>query len=65
MDNPQILLLNFEKLVQKSLYEMLCRAGHKVDIANSLDEFFALIDEKLFQIVLSAMTILNQKQLQN
>ncbi len=53
MNDSQILLLNFEKLVQKSLYEMLCRAGHKVDIANSLDEFFALIDEKLFHIVLT------------
>lgn len=53
MNDSQILLLNFEKLVQKSLYEMLCRSGYKVDIADSLDEAFALMNDNLFCIVLT------------
>lgn len=48
----QVLLVNFNKLVQKSLYEMLCRSGHKVEIANSVNEVFALLDENLHHIIL-------------
>jgi len=52
MNNCQILLLNFNKLVQKSLYEMLCRAGYKVEVVNSVDETLALLDENMHHIVL-------------
>ena len=52
MDNHQILLVSFDTLVQKSLYEMLCRAGHKVDIANSTEEAFLLLEKNSFPIIL-------------
>ena len=53
MNRPHILLANFDKLVQKSLYEMLCRADYKVEIANSIDEALLLLNEYPFQIVLA------------
>ncbi|MBL7068989.1 MAG: sigma-54-dependent Fis family transcriptional regulator [Candidatus Omnitrophica bacterium] len=53
MDGSQILLVNFELLVQKSLYEILCRAGYKVDIASETEEALECISEKPYQIVLT------------
>jgi DNA-binding NtrC family response regulator len=53
MNKSQILLVKFDKLVQKSLYEMLCRCGHNVDIAGTLDEAFALLNENLFHVILT------------
>ena len=52
MNACQILLLNFNKLVQKSLYEMLCRSGYKVEAVNSVDEALTLLDENMHHVVL-------------
>lgn len=52
INRSRILLVNEDRLTQKSLYELLCRHGHKVDIANSTEEAVALLNEKSFHIVL-------------
>ena len=52
MNACQILLLNFNKLVQKSLYEMLCRSGYKVEAVDSVDEALTLLDENMHHVVL-------------
>jgi len=52
MNDCQVLLLNFNKLVQRSLYEMLCRSGYKVEVVNSVDETLTLLDENTHHIVL-------------
>ncbi|OGW76155.1 MAG: hypothetical protein A2Z72_02280 [Omnitrophica bacterium RBG_13_46_9] len=53
MNSSQILLANFDSLVQKSLYEMLCRSGHKVGVANSREEAISLLDKKPYRVVLT------------
>jgi DNA-binding NtrC family response regulator len=53
MSNSPILLVNFDSLVQKSLYEMLCRSGYKVDIAGCVDDALTLLDEHLFHAILA------------
>ena len=63
MDSANILLANFDKLVEKSLYEMLCRSGHKVDVSGSHEETLAFLEEKTFQIVLTDLSGKNQFEL--
>ena len=48
----QILLINNDRLVQKSLYEMLSRHDYKVDIAPSTDVALERLGKKNFDIVL-------------
>ncbi|MFH1594737.1 MAG: sigma-54 dependent transcriptional regulator [Candidatus Omnitrophota bacterium] len=52
MNNSQILLVKFDSLVQKSLYEMLCRSNYKVNLADSVDDALVLLDSNLFHVVL-------------
>ncbi len=49
----RILLINDDELIQRSLYELLCRFGHKVDIVSSIDDAFTHLDEKFFHIILA------------
>jgi len=51
MHKAQILLVENDRLTQKSLYEMLCRAGYTVDIASSTEEASRYLDENLCQVV--------------
>ncbi len=53
MHKAQILLVDDDRLTQKSLYEMLCRSGYTVDIAGSPEEAGAYLDGNLCQIVLA------------
>ena len=53
MDKSKILLVNFDKLVQKSLYELLCRYGYAVDSVNSTEEALSLLSETSFHVVLA------------
>jgi len=53
MDNSQVLLVNFDALVEKSLYELLCRHGHKVNIAGSMDEVVNYLDTDIAHVILT------------
>ena len=53
MSKARILVLNEDRLAQKSLYEMLCRYGYSVEIANTKEESLTLLDANSFQIVLA------------
>jgi len=49
----RILLINKDPLVQKSLYELLSRSGHKVDLVNSLAEAIPTLYENTYPIILA------------
>lgn len=53
MNNHRILILNNDKLSQKSLYELLCRADYDVDIADSVEAAITHLNENTYQIVLA------------
>ena len=53
MNKYRILILNKDRLSQKSLYEMLCRAGYSVDIADSVNSGLAYLAENTYHIVLA------------
>ena len=53
MHNSRILLINFDNLVQKSLYELLCRSGYRVDLANTTEEALTYLEEKQPKIILT------------
>jgi len=53
MDKKRILLANSDRLTQKSLYEMLCRNGYKVDIAGSVKEALSSLEENSYKVILT------------
>ncbi|MFA6320577.1 MAG: sigma-54 dependent transcriptional regulator [Candidatus Omnitrophota bacterium] len=53
MTKYRILVLNSDKLLQKSLYELLSRSGYTVDITDSIDESIACLEEKSYHLVLT------------
>ena len=53
MNKYRILILNNDRLSQKSLYEMLCRAGYGVDIADSVNSGLTHLTENTYHIVLA------------
>jgi len=53
MANPRILLVNFDSLVEKSLYELLCRSQCKVECVPSINDALSLLDEKSFHVILT------------
>jgi len=53
MNSIDILLAHFDRLAEKSLYEMLCRSGHKVRISSSHDETLSCISEKAYPVILA------------
>jgi DNA-binding NtrC family response regulator len=55
MNRERILLVDSDRLTQKSLYEMLCRNGYKVDIANSTEESLQYLERRLYRIILSGI----------
>ncbi|MFH1753914.1 MAG: sigma-54 dependent transcriptional regulator [Candidatus Omnitrophota bacterium] len=48
-----ILLIGNDRLAQKSLYEMLSRNEHKVEIAPSIESALTKLDKKVFQAILA------------
>lgn len=56
LNKARVLLLNSDKLAQKSLYEMLCRSGYNVDIAESVKEAVARLEEAMCHIVLADLS---------
>jgi DNA-binding NtrC family response regulator len=55
MNKARILLVDNDRLTQKSLYEMLCRNGYKVEIANSTEESLRYLETGLYRIILSGI----------
>lgn len=53
MDKRRILIADSDELARKSLYELLCRHEYKVDIAGSLKEALAYLDEKPYRAILT------------
>ena len=53
MNRIPILLIHEDRLTQKSLYELLCRSGYKVKIANSVHESLPYLDIDPCPIVLT------------
>ena len=52
-DRARVLLINDDRLIQKSLYELLARCGYRVDVADSVEDIFDSLDEKTFHIILT------------
>ncbi|HPM42660.1 MAG TPA: response regulator, partial [Candidatus Omnitrophota bacterium] len=63
MIKNRILVVDDDQLVQKSLYEMLCRAGYGVDIADSINKALEHLNENSYQVVLLDSNISDTKQL--
>ncbi len=53
MIRHRILILNSDRLSQKSLYELLSRSGYKVDIAESIKQSIACLDENIYHLILA------------
>ena len=55
MHKIPLLIVEQDQLTQKSLYELLCRSGYHVEIANSLQESLTHLNQNLYQIVLTGI----------
>ncbi len=55
MSKARILLVSEDKLAQKSLFEMLCRAGYKVELTNSLNNSLISLANRSYQVVLAEL----------
>ena len=53
LNKSRILIVNDDKLTQKSLYEMLCRVGHNVDVAESVKTALGYFEENIYPIVIT------------
>ncbi len=53
MNRTNILVLNNDKLSQKSMYELLSRNGYKADMADSFKKSLACLEEKFYHLVLA------------
>jgi DNA-binding NtrC family response regulator len=52
-NKAHILLINNDRLVQKSLYELLSRNGYKVDMAHTHETALQRLEKKEFQVILT------------
>ncbi len=52
-NKARVLILNNDRLSQKSLYELLSRSGYKADIADSIKQSLLYLDENMYQLVLA------------
>lgn len=53
MNKKRILIADSDKLAQKSLYELLCRHGYKVAIADSAKEAILQLEENIYDVILA------------
>ena len=63
MSKARILLVSEDKLAQKSLFEMLCRAGYKVEPTNSLSNSLISLANRPYQVVLAELNKKSEKKL--
>ncbi len=54
-NDTRVLIIDRDKLTQKSLYELLCRANYTVETAGSKDEALGLLEEKRFRIIILSL----------
>lgn len=52
-DKKHILILNNDKLSQKSLYEFLSQSGYSVDAADTIKQSLSYLDENIYHLVLA------------
>jgi len=53
MDKANILIINNDRLVRKSLHEMLCRAGYNVSAAGSAEEALIYLTNNAYRVILA------------
>lgn len=56
MNKYRILIVNSDRLSQKSLYELIRRNGYDAEIANSPADAINLLEEKIFHVILANIT---------
>lgn len=52
-DKAKILLLSNDRPARKSLYEMLCRNGYAVNVADSIEEALTYLEKNPLQVILT------------
>lgn len=63
MNKERVLLVNNDSLTQRSLYELLCRSGYKVETAASIKEALAHLETNLYPVVLTDINGVDGKEL--
>ncbi len=53
MNKPRVLIVSGDKLIQKSLYELICQHGYEAGITHSVKDVMAYLDEKICHVVLA------------
>lgn len=53
MNKRRVLIADSDKLAQKSLYELLCRHGYKVAVADSAKEAILQLEENIYEVILA------------
>jgi len=53
MNKTRILIISSDRLIQKSLYEMICQHGYEAGITHSVRDTMAYLDEKACQVILA------------
>lgn len=56
MNKPRVLIVSGDKLIQKSLYELICQHGYEAGITHSVKDVMAYLDEKICHVVLADIT---------
>ncbi len=59
MSKARVLILGGDRLVQKSLYELIRHHGYEADIANSTEEALSSLEEKAFHVILADLAAAN------
>jgi two-component system response regulator AtoC len=53
MNKSRVLIVSGDKLIRKSLYELVCRHGYEAAITHSVKDVMAYLDEKLCHVILA------------
>ena len=52
----RVLIVSGDRLIQASLYELICQHGYETDIAHSVKDAIAYIDKKICHVILADIT---------
>ncbi|MCQ9208881.1 MAG: sigma-54 dependent transcriptional regulator [Omnitrophica bacterium] len=55
MTKTRLLIVDQDKLTQKSLYELLCRSGYEVETAGSIQESLTYLNKDPYQVILTGI----------
>lgn len=53
MNKSRVLIVSGDKLIQKSLYELICQHGYEAAITHSVNDVMAHLDEELCHVILA------------